>query len=358
MEILTKQYNKAISKIIPCLSDSSIHNIHCTLVCCLLFIAFESILGRYAESIHHLRAGNHLLTLPILAATEKNDRITRKIKDMLSTLSVEASGFTDDAILPDLQQSWDMDRAETTNECSSEPFQDLEQAASELCKLDVQFTALANARCCECSSDDSSSTVESGDEVDDSSSTLESESEVDDPDDRYMDTLFEDLRRRFKNWLARFEITKRALELQQSPHTATEQFLYLTLAQKFWSMNLYFVTEPVFDSTAEFLDAAENLAKTIANPDYFTFSLDGSLISGLSFVVRCSEEAENRKRALTLLRSLNRREGLWDSREIAEMHEITLSFDNFKFWYDKEYSGDIPSYLAKVVKELERIKRY
>ncbi|EXL39339.1 hypothetical protein FOCG_18056 [Fusarium oxysporum f. sp. radicis-lycopersici 26381] len=272
MEILTKQYNKAVSQLIPCLSVSSIHNIHCTLVCCLLFIAFESILGRYAESVHHLRAGNHLLTLPILAATEKNDAITRKLKEMLSTLSIDASVFMDDAIISDKRQSWAVDRAETINNPSSGPFQDLEQAASELRKLDVQFTTLTKVRRREGSGDDSFS-------------TLESEDKENYPDDSGMDALFEDLQRRFRKWFARFDLTKRALKHEQYPHTATQQFLSLTLAQRFWSMNSYFVPEPCLDPVAEFLDAAENLVKSIANPHYFTFSLDGNLISGLSFVV-------------------------------------------------------------------------
>jgi hypothetical protein len=58
MQILTKQYNKAIAQIMSCLTVSSIDNLHCILVCCLLFIALESILGRYAESVRHLAAGN------------------------------------------------------------------------------------------------------------------------------------------------------------------------------------------------------------------------------------------------------------------------------------------------------------
>ncbi|KAH7208335.1 hypothetical protein BKA60DRAFT_652701 [Fusarium oxysporum] len=343
MQVLTKQYNKAISQIIPCLTVSSIHNIHCTLVCCLLFIAFESILGRYSECVRHLRAGNQLLTLPILAAGGKNCATTEKLKEMLSSLSVEASTFMDDNIISDEQRIWVTGRAKDTSNLSSGQFRDLDQAASELRELEVQFTISTRLYRDEASSDNELPAVESED------------GEIT-ANDRAMDALFEDLQRRFKKWIARFDLTKRALEYEQHPHMRSQQFLNLTLAQKFWSMNLYFVPEPCLDSTADFLDAAENLVKSLAKPSYFTFSLDGDLISGLSFVVRVCSDADKRDRALTLLQSLNRREGFWDSREIAKMHQVTLSFDDFESWYEMEVLGGVPGYLAKLAEVLKRTK--
>jgi hypothetical protein len=279
MQSLTKQYNKAIAQIIPCLTVSSIDNLHCILVCCLLFIAFESILGRYAEAVRHLRAGNQLLKLPALAAGGKNYAITKKFKEMLSTLSVEASIFMDDTIISDERRVWVAGRAKDTSDLSSGPFQDLDQAASEIRELDVQYTTITRLHLDKASGDDQCS-------------TLESEDKEDSPNNRVVDALFEDLQRGFKKWIARFDLTKRALEYKQHPHTASQQFLNLILVQKFWSMNIYFVPEPCLDPTADFLDAAEKLVNTLAKPRYFTFSLDGDLISGLSFVVRVCSDAD------------------------------------------------------------------
>jgi hypothetical protein len=73
----------------------------------------------------------------------------------------------------------------------------------------------------------------------------------------------------------------------------SQQFLHLVLAQKFWSMNTYFVPEPSVDPTADFLNVAERLVNTLAKPSCFNFSLDGNLMSDLSFVVSvCSDAGE------------------------------------------------------------------
>ncbi|KAJ4122816.1 hypothetical protein NW768_010261 [Fusarium equiseti] len=343
MRSLTKQYNKAITQILPCLTASSVDNLHCILVCCLLFIAFESILGRYAECVRHLRAGNQLLELPDLATGGKNYAITKKLKEMLSTLSVEASIFMDDSIISDKRRIWVTGRAKDTSNLSSRLFQDLDEAVLEIRELELQYTTITRLR------------IENASDHD-QYLTLESEDVEDSPQANVLDALFEDLQRGFKTWIARFDSTKRALEYKQHPHAESQQFLNLVLAQRFWSMNAYFVPEPSVDPTADFLNAAERLVNALATPRYFTFSLDGNLISGLSFVVRVCSDANKRDRALTLLRSLNRREGFWDSREIAKMHEVTLSFDDFESWYEKEVRGGVPGYLGELSKELKRTK--
>ncbi|KAF4470867.1 hypothetical protein FALBO_2217 [Fusarium albosuccineum] len=325
MHILTLQYTKAVSHIIPQMSVDSVYNIQCSLVCYLLFIAFEGILGRYTESIRHLRAGNHLLTLPALASSKRDHPLTRKLDEIFSALSYEASTFIDESIIPETQQDWVTNAG---NDMYSGPFHDLEEASYELRQLNLRFTKITKE-------------------------DFRRLSELDDEDQESgerANASFEDLRRRFKQWINRFQLTATALEHQKHSHPTSQQLLSLDLSRKFWCMNAYFAPELPVNPTADFLDAAELLAHSLAEQQHFTFSLDGDLISGLSFVVRVCPNIDARQRALNLLRSLNRREGIWDSREIAEMHEATLALDDPEVWYEREVTGGLPGYVAELAK--------
>jgi len=61
-----QQYNKAIAKVILHMTLGSALDLQCTLVYCLLFVAFEGITGRYAEFIRHIRPGTHILSSLVL----------------------------------------------------------------------------------------------------------------------------------------------------------------------------------------------------------------------------------------------------------------------------------------------------
>jgi hypothetical protein len=111
IKILTIQYTKAVSQIIPHTSVDSAYNIQCALVCCLLFNALEGILGRYAESVRHLPAGNYLLTIPALASSTIDHPLTRKLNEIFSILSHEASNSMDEPVIPNTQPSWPRPRS-------------------------------------------------------------------------------------------------------------------------------------------------------------------------------------------------------------------------------------------------------
>lgn len=334
MRVLTTQYTKAVSRIIPHMSVDSVDSIQCALVCCLLFIAFEGILGRYAESVRHLRAGNRLLTLPALAYRKMDHPLTRKLNEIFSILSHEASNFMDEPIIPDTQQRWATAQIRASSDTSSVPFYDLDEAAYELRELNLLFTKISKQ---------------------DFRRISELAGGQDQCCSEHANASFEELQRRFRQWITRIELTTAVLGHPKPPHPAANQLLSLTLAQKFWCMNAYFAPEISEDPIADFLDAAESLAKSLTNRDHFTFSLEGDLVSSLSFVVRVCSDTETRNRALSLLRSLNRREGIWDSREIVQMHEATLSLDNHESWYEREVPGGIPGYVAELARISTRI---
>ncbi|KAF5006434.1 hypothetical protein FDECE_7194 [Fusarium decemcellulare] len=312
------QYNKAISRMIPNMSLDSTLNAQCTLVCCLLFVAFEGIMGRYTESIRHLRAGNRLLALPTV---EKDCEITKKITDMFFRLSVDATNFTQDATMPDLESGWSALLA--IDDSPPEPFQDLDEAAYEIRRINVA------ARSESLGEPDLETIADQSQDFEDG----------DDENERQAAMAACPIQQRYHRWSARFQLTKIALGQNSSTQRASPQMLALIMEQKLWEVDQQPWGEEQFPLMLSFLDVAESLAHALASPNHATFSLDGDLISSLSGIIWVCSDSKIRQRALKLLRSLNRREGVWDSNEVAKMHETILSRENPEEWYYQDFSG-------------------
>ncbi|KAJ4328849.1 hypothetical protein N0V84_000636 [Fusarium piperis] len=322
-----QEYNKAISHIVPHMSMDSAFNIHCTLVCCLLFIAFEGITGRYTESVRHLRAGNRLLALPALASDAQGRHVTKKLTQIFATLGVEASIFLEDNILPATDPPYRAIKA--AEAAPALPFRDLEDANYELRKLDVEAVETMSDEPWECDQ-----------------STDSSEKAVHDEES------WRELDQKFCHWNARFELTKSMLQDKHPLMIDATQLAILTVAQEFWKLSMTWGPnfEPPAEAVERLLDASEAMARLVTVPGHPTFSLDGDLISGLSFVIWYTDYENLRARALDLLRSLNRREGIWDSKEVLEMHETALSLEDSKDWYEKEVPGGLPGFLVEVAR--------
>ncbi|RSL99198.1 hypothetical protein CEP52_009850 [Fusarium oligoseptatum] len=306
------------------------------LVCCILFIAFEGITGRYTESIRHLRAGNRLLALPALTSDTQGRHVTRKLTQILATLGVEASIFLEDSILPATDPPY---RAINASDApAATAFRDLEDANYELRKLDVEAVATM------------------AEEPWDSSSCDQS---PDSPEKYvYDEETWKQLDQKFYHWNDRFELTKSTLQEKQPLMINATQLAILTVAQEFWKMSMTWgpTSPPPAGAMTSFLDAAEALAQLVTVPGHPTFSLDGDLISGLSFVISYGGDDQLRTRALDMLRSLNRREGIWDSKEVLEMHEAALSLEDAKEWYEKEVPGGLPGFVVEVARRSNRVK--
>ncbi|KAF5004153.1 hypothetical protein FDECE_9367 [Fusarium decemcellulare] len=337
-----QQYTKAITHIVPHMSLDTSYNIHCTLVCCLLFVAFEGITGRYTESIRHLQAGNRLLGLPALTSNRNEPDITRKLTELFSTLSVEASIFMEETIVPQGRPGLRTTDDDDDNLFLNLPFRDLEEAAYELKELDVKSVEIMD--CCDSDDNDSGCPDEQDSAGCEGAGCWGCDGYFDELDQEYM------------RWDARFELTKALVATGELKIPESLLLLRLNLQQQTWRMGFY--KEPYTvsgDECTAFLDAAEALAAALTAPGQPTFSLDGDLISGLSFIMFVSDgDMAIRTRTLNILRSLNRREGVWDSREVVEMHEAVLSLKD-ESWYENELPGGAPGYVAALARASKRI---
>ncbi|SPJ79918.1 uncharacterized protein FTOL_08309 [Fusarium torulosum] len=330
-----QQYNKAISHIIPHMSLNSAFDLQCALVCCLLFIAFEGITGRYAESIRHIRAGTRLLSSPALIDNLKERKIIRKITEIFSNLGVEASLFMEDTIIPNIRSGC-LDVLYGAD-ISGQPFRNLDEAASVLRKLDVlSVDIMSRIPCPDTPSD----------------SYKYSLRKMDDSVRAELKNMWNKLKNRFQIWSARFELTKKRITIWEYQDLQSPQLIYLTLQQQFWRLYMTWEwekdCEPLYETVETFLNSAEVFSQRVLTPGQPSFSLEGDLVSSLSLVIWTCSDEHLRSRALNLLRSLNRREGIWDSGEIAEMHEATLALEDYKAWYKKEIPGGVPGFVAEL----------
>jgi hypothetical protein len=266
----------------------------------------------------------------------------RKITEIFSNLGVEASLFMEDTIIPNI-------RSECLNalygaDVSGQPFRDLDEAASILRKLDVLSVDII-------------SQISHPDTLSDSSKDLLRK--TDDSMKAELKNMWNELDNKFQIWSARFELTKKQyITIWEYQDLQSPQLIYLTLQQQFWRLCMSWEREedcePLHETVESFLNAAEVFSQRVLTPGQPSFSLEGDLVSSLSLVVCTCSDEHLRSRALNLLRSLNRREGIWDSGEIAEMHEATLALEDYKAWYKKEIPGGIPGYVAELAKISKR----
>ena len=103
--LVLQQYNAAIRHLTNA-SQVDAADMQQTLICCLIFFCLESVMGHYAESVQHLRAGAKLLNSHCqrakLEKSAKSDETLSQLADMFAELGVDAGFFLDENLVPDL----------------------------------------------------------------------------------------------------------------------------------------------------------------------------------------------------------------------------------------------------------------
>ncbi|KAG9501725.1 hypothetical protein J7337_007416 [Fusarium musae] len=301
-----QHYNRAISSILPIMSAPSNKNIHCILICCLLFMTCEGLTGRYDELLQHLAAGDTVFqSLSCQSSSDTSDMIEGLV-DMFSEMGLASSGYMEDHPLPGIKK-WC--RSETGTEASVDsPFATLSEASYALHELRLHHDF----------------------------HPWDPERE----DGLANDSAFEDMLRR---WNSRFE----ALTQRLMPSLSSDEIAHIqTLELHYQSLQMYI---NAYDNKGRqppnpfkgFIEAAEKVAAPLIALDQPTFSLDGCLVSGLSFVAISNEGGDERLQALDLLRKLNHREGIFDSNDIVEMHELIAMDMNWGSGCDSDSDPDI-----------------
>ncbi|EEU42850.1 uncharacterized protein NECHADRAFT_84128 [Fusarium vanettenii 77-13-4] len=307
--IAIHQYNKAISVIMPSMSVDSVYNRHCILICCLLFVSVEGLMGRYDDLLRHLRSGNQLLTSSLKDSTPDEYAVNEKLVEVFSRLSTETSNFCQKNVASGVSQ-WYQTNA-NPNITPTQPFRDLDEASYELQRLSVRRIDNAWYSRVECEDDDT-------DEVESA---------------KRLAMIHEN----FSAWNSRFEAMP-CVNQTSLLDESSSQLRNLRLAQQFWKLTSAVlvpdesISGPISDPTFfyDFMAAATSAAGPLIAMNQPTFSLDGDLISGLNFVAASAihpSVAGVKIQALDLLRRLDRREGVWDSGDIVRLYELMAAAD-------------------------------
>lgn len=313
--VAIQQYNKAIGYINNVDSMDTPYDVRCVLVCCLLFVCLESMSGRYSESIRHFKAGNHLLA-NLRSQHDAEPEVADELADMFARFGVGISIFMEETILPS-KPDHACGAALQVDPGPCVPFPSLNEASISLRQIDVHYVHL-----------------------------MFSEGDFQLAGREASFTMLED---RLSIWSSRFDETVKAVRSRALSDAEQEQIMQMRLTQRLWQLFVPYDTtcHPLSASRSfsAFLDEAEILARPFMAMKCRTFSLGGDLVGGLSLVSTLTTDSQIRSRALDLLRSLNRREGVWDSHEIIELHEATLAQENSQYWYTREVEGGIPGYM-------------
>jgi len=330
---MIQQYNKEISSIIPSMTASSTENLHAIMICCLLFISFEGLTGRYDEFLKHLKAGSALFHSRLPSSTDEDRLISEKLAEMFCRLEVESSNFL--PLESDATGITQWFRSNALQDSQSVvPFNGLDEASLVIRQLDVLH--------------EEKPWHYEGYDGDDKDSLTAKASER--------------LQKSLDEWTARFDAfcQFRTGDLSVKEE---QQHNNLCLRQKYWQMMIDTYTRkedesgPISEVFEPFLIAARKAAAPIIALQQPTYSLDGDLISGLTFIASSTEDEEIKMQALGLLGRLNRREGLLDSRDVVEMHELSRSLSQLTV--EPTVDGDWePKAAAGIPSINERLRKY
>lgn len=295
--LVLAQYNQAIQHLTSQMTESKTTDFHLTLVCCLVFFALENLMGRYAESLQHLRAASRLLASPDGYPASRQDSpgpfasddAICEMAEMFSTLGVQASLFLDEPVVDDLSFYYRLKAGH--KEETDEPFSDLADARSHLCAIEVEFNNKL-------------------------------EHSKDDIDSPVLEAIFD----KFRRWVARFDRSNIKPGNMDCTFIEQREYLALKLSRRLWLAAFDSEsTEDDNDAYTEVLDLAEVLVLSNAKNTHPVFTLHADVVPALNFVCDASENVGIQQRAIKLLRSMKRREGLWDSQDVAEYLQDSIT---------------------------------
>ncbi|KAM0437849.1 hypothetical protein ACHAPT_002214 [Fusarium lateritium] len=335
------QYNKAIKAILPLMSATSVYDLHSILICCILFICFEGLTGRYDDLLRHLRAGNRLLSPSLLASTPEQAVVTRKLVDMLSPLGSTVISFMDKDFCSGVSP-WYKDSS-FRDTSTPGPFRDLDEASYELQRLEVQET--------------DASWVDQ----------ILKDTQSEQTDDGLNQAPRLAIEEGFRKWTSRFEATKQAQQAKTSSRQEA-QLRYLRLGQQFRKLAIHLESaessgEDISDPAlfTPLMNAAKSVAEPFLSAKHPTFSLNGELIRCLSYIAGLANQPSTNgagSEALDMLRRLNRREGFWDSNDVVRMHELLLAEEADDPGWCMSWQGAVPAGVPGFLEELKRAREF
>lgn len=338
-------YNLAIRHLQPLLSKATPENTEAGLACCILFICLENIRGRYAEALKHLQSGVDLLVSLLVSGPERHDSITRKgrlsvalyraissnrrhrrtldhVAVLFCRLSLETHILTDNEVISLTNVSRgnpDLSRAELD---SLAPITTLDAARDELHSFEIAHDIFYQQTYSDIKRRQSYINATSAQQPE-CFLTWFSESDK---------TAYQHVYKQFWQWSIRFD---RYL-VERDAHPRSSQDLSnaskIRLLQKTWTAILdeepwkfSGQSAPTFGVLDEFLPEVDSIIKLRGSSSRRLFTFGADVIPYITLAGCLTEDLELLRRIIAALKLLDRREGFWDSNEIAEIFEASIS---------------------------------
>jgi hypothetical protein len=337
------KYSEAIALIRPVMAENSASNIQTALLCCTIFICIENLHRRYADSVRHLRAGYQLLES--LRATrspeaspngtscsleDHNTGVFKTLAAMFSSLGKSVGAFTGNTSFSNVTRcAPEIDMGNTKT-----PFLTITEAEDSLSAMNAFFDDCLFGR----------DTLNHTDQKVGCKSLAQSATES-------LTHALDLIRPVFLSWSTKMQLF--VMSVQITPFGAQEKrrLAVLSLYQTTWSAFLNTDSHDAGFSKSDYESILNKIEQIVTLENSQTrpvFAFDGHLVRELSTICASCTDAEIRNRSIMILRSMNRREGVWDSWEVANIYEKV-----FRGLEDNTLSlDDLPWGLTQLLKEL------
>lgn len=308
-----EKYNNAIAQIRTHASNSAGEvQTDVIIMCSLVFVCVENLLGRHEQSVQHLRAGACLLTS---SSRSRRVRERQALEDTLFRVFYCLGQDTDMYTCSDQDILERVIRHLPPPDMGSryEPFTNDDEAWETLQELDVIYDT-ANA---------SSARLSMARSVDHRRIGPVQAGQF--PSDEQEALCI--AREAFKIWSQRFDLYRRSTYRSSFQQCSSHRVARICLEQAIWATLVKMKTfdDPVpIEDHKEIMAWVDQVVLTWQQQDGPVFSLGGNIIPVLALVCASCGDRDVRLQVVAKLRSLRRREGFWDSGKVADACEAQL----------------------------------
>lgn len=311
-----QKYNEAIQCIQSRIAEGLEDNNQTTLTCCVIFICIENLLGRFSHAVCHLHAAIRLLNchrqklqhppsskIPVIYGLKRGhstyeDDMHDIISEMIYWLSQNVALYTGDLYVPELD--WHPCIPSILGD-ETLPFSSLQEAQESLSYLDFVYEANFN-----------------GDTTSDDIQRHRSCPLPLKAVSRHYTNAANLTQAAYNVWSSRLDLFKRSMSGVQLGPQEQQSLAWCELQQALWRAFLNCSDGGYTkENSCQILERVEDILQIESAQTRPVFKFDGDLLSSVGFVCTACRDGDVRNRAISLLRSIRRREGVFDSQEMA-----------------------------------------
>ncbi|KAM3500498.1 hypothetical protein MY10362_006345 [Beauveria mimosiformis] len=314
-----QRYNDAITALNPLLSSENTAHFDVVLICCVIFITIENLNGRSAEAARHLRAGCNIAkrfrsrkTSAAAALIDRDsvDNLLFTLEDMFYCFGQYLAMYMGVDAFADLDFNVPIISMGDPNV----PFTSLKEAEMKFRNIDQTFnTRMWQAKAY------SPQPVNLEEVFVDATGSIESRAPAMNGDMRAAAKIA--ARSDLAVWRQRFlPLAREKQNIRQIAALNLDYAVWHVIAKAFHHSEDFPTAE-----CENILGIAEDIISMDAARGRPRFTFDGNMIWALFYICFGTKDAAIHARCLRLLRCANRREGVWDSGDVAVICEAAIA---------------------------------